>query len=280
MTSPDEPVWDGDGTDPWLPVRLAHQETITSGERSIYDDYFARLSSWMVQVQRATLAGPLIDPAAVWRYAPEWLKSMTEFVGTSVLRMAGAAYERIFGPGYRYDQRPYITNYLTQARNRLVRTPDEVYDLVVQQVAEGALAGESVPALRDRVQQTLSTTATPYWPNRAVTVARTETLGAFNAGREGAFRQVAADLDEPFEHAWLATHDERTRPAHRAADFTVPITGQRVPLGQPFLVGGVLLARPGDPDGPADQVINCRCTTLLLEPGEMVDLSNRQFEDF
>ena len=43
-----QPEWDGDGTDPWLPARLAHNELIISGEKSVYDAYFAKLARWLV----------------------------------------------------------------------------------------------------------------------------------------------------------------------------------------------------------------------------------------
>lgn len=55
---------------------------------------------------------------------------------------------------------------------------------------------------------------------------------------------------------WVARHDERTRDTHAAAD------GQRVPVGQPFSVGGASLDHPGDRRGPAGEVINCRCVTI------------------
>lgn len=55
---------------------------------------------------------------------------------------------------------------------------------------------------------------------------------------------------------WVARHDERTRSTHAAAD------GQRVPVDQPFSVGGVPLDHPGDRRGPAGEVINCRCITV------------------
>jgi hypothetical protein len=103
-------------------------------------------------------------------------------------------------------------------------------------------------------------------------IARTETIGALNAGRDDAFTAVAeADPDTRYEKIWLATDDRRTRTTHNLAD------GQRVPVGAPFIVGGFPLARPGDPTGPAHEVIQCRCTLLLVEKGETVDLSNRQF---
>jgi hypothetical protein len=103
-------------------------------------------------------------------------------------------------------------------------------------------------------------------------------MGAMNAGRIGAFKAVAQELGEPMDKSWLATMvgaaAETTRPTHRAAD------GQRVPLDQPFIVGGVEMDRPGDPSAPINEVANCRCTLLLLRPGELVDLSNRQFLDY
>lgn len=96
------------------------------------------------------------------------------------------------------------------------------------------------------------------------------TIGALNAGRHDSFEAVAEELDVPMERVWLSTIDSRTRPAHAAAD------GQRVPLRQPFTVGGAQLMFPGDPTGPAAQVINCRCGELLVEEGEDVDLTSRQ----
>lgn len=273
MTQPPEPTWDGEGTDPWLPARLAHAQQIVTGERSIYDEWFAKLSAWLVGVRRDALRGPVVDPASVWRHAPAWLRAMSDLVAGPILDLVGVAYRNIFGPGYSYDQRPYVVDYLAQARNRLLAVPDQVYDQIVQQIAEGALAGESIPDIKARVQLELDPTASQYWPNRATVVARTETAGAFNAGRQGAFQQLAADLDEPFDHMWLATVDDRTRPTHREADL------QRVPLGRPYIVGGFPMSRPGDPKAPAQEVIQCRCTELLLSPGEDIDLSDRQMVD-
>jgi uncharacterized protein with gpF-like domain len=142
--------------------------------------------------------------------------------------------------------------------------------------------GESIPDLAKRVRTILSVTETEQWPNRATVVARTETLGALNAGRSDAFTAAAEELGGEFEQMWLATDDTRTRASHRNAD------GQRVPLGTPFTVGadpavgldGVKLMRPGDPSGPAHEVIQCRCTTLLMRPGEEIDLSSRNWSDW
>jgi uncharacterized protein with gpF-like domain len=116
----------------------------------------------------------------------------------------------------------------------------------------------------------LSLTQTPRWRNRAVVIARTETIGALNASRNDANQAFAAESDEQLERVWIATRDSRTRPSHRAAD------GQRRSLTDPFDVGGVALMYPGDPAGPPGEIIQCRCVTLLVPVGEKLNLSARQ----
>lgn len=84
---------------------------------------------------------------------------------------------------------------------------------------------------------------------RADMIARTESHGAANSGAFGAAKETGLDLRKE----WIAAGDERTRPDHAAAD------GQIVGMDESFDVGGAAMAYPGDPSGPAEQVINCRC---------------------
>lgn len=62
---------------------------------------------------------------------------------------------------------------------------------------------------------------------------------------------------------WLTAHDNRVRPTHADAD------GQTVPTTQPFTVGGASLQFPGDPSGPIDQIIQCRCVLLYEESADI-----------
>ncbi|WKW87053.1 hypothetical protein SEA_NICOLE72_16 [Microbacterium phage Nicole72] len=59
----------------------------------------------------------------------------------------------------------------------------------------------------------------------------------------------------PFKQ-WVTRRDERVRHAHAAAD------GQRVPVGEPFMIGGYPAMHPGDRNLPASLSINCRCVTI------------------
>jgi HK97 family phage portal protein len=89
----------------------------------------------------------------------------------------------------------------------------------------------------------------PY--NRLATIARSETIRASNSGSQALFTDWGVK-----RHEWLATSDNRTRDSHRAAD------GQVRDITEPFDVGGSKLMYPGDPSGPADETIQCRCTVL------------------
>jgi hypothetical protein len=271
LTADVGPVWDGKGVDPWLPARLEARAETAAVERDIRTVVWAALSNWLVQLARRIGRGEgRPDMDAVWAMVPLWREAVDAILQGEILKAIGVAFAKILGPDYRYAARPFVTAYLAEVRNRLVRVPDEVYDLVAGEVAESVNLGESLPKMRDRVDNVLSTTGSERWPNRATVIARTETIGALNAGRTDAFNVVAADADEPMELLWLATDDERTRRTHNVAE------GQRVPVGSPFIVGGFELRFPGDPLGPPQEVIQCRCVPLLVERGESVDLSNRQ----
>lgn len=58
---------------------------------------------------------------------------------------------------------------------------------------------------------------------------------------------------------WVTMHDQDVRPSHAALD------GEVQPVGGTFEVDGVALHYPGEPVGPPDTWINCRCVLLPLE---------------
>lgn len=90
--------------------------------------------------------------------------------------------------------------------------------------------------------------------SRSVVIARTETHTAANVGSDNAARATRLVMDKE----WAAVGDERTRPTHLAAD------GQTVGMDDHFTVGGVSLRFPGDPLGPPEEIIQCRCTVLYV----------------
>ena len=87
--------------------------------------------------------------------------------------------------------------------------------------------------------------------NRIETIVRTTATAAFEAGQLEAFRISGI----PYK-AWLSQRDGRARESHDIADSQVR------GINAPFNVGNARLMFPGDPDGPADEIIRCRCTMM------------------
>jgi hypothetical protein len=268
------PVWDGEGQDPWLPARLDAMLNAAEAERTVYEAVWEALSAWLVTTTRRIMAGPVPDPEAIFSQVPAWKRAIDQIITTAILPVMSWAYEGIFGPGYDWREHPSVVAYLIGVKNRLVRTPDEVFNLVSGQLAAGVTLGEGIPQLTARIDQALSLTDTERWPNRAVTIARTEALGALNSSRTDAFNTFAAEDegDTQYERMWLATIDDRTRLTHREAD------GQRVAVADPFMVGGFPLAFPGDPAGPPQEVIQCVPADTRVELAAIRAITRRWFE--
>ena len=95
--------------------------------------------------------------------------------------------------------------------------------------------------------------------SRARTIARTETSIAMNIAQQAEMMNAEDELGIELEKTWTATEDERTRETHSEAD------GQTVPLNDDFEVGGTAMAFPSDPNGPPEEVINCRCAVIYSE---------------
>jgi SPP1 gp7 family putative phage head morphogenesis protein len=125
-------------------------------------------------------------------------------------------------------------------------------DTLMQEVratlAEGVTLNESLSQLTARVAEKLDEAE----QGRALTIARTETLSAYNFAGVEAWRQ-SGDVEEL---EWLSARDEAVRPAHADAD------GEVAGINDGFDVDGETLEYPGDPNGSPENTINCRCIAL------------------
>jgi uncharacterized protein with gpF-like domain len=264
------PAWDGRGTDPWLPTRLAAWYDAAKVEAAMFRSFLEFLREWIRLVRERSRAHRY-DPTVVQSVAVAWWDAMNEFGEQQLYPAAVAAYLETTGE----TRIPLDMAALARARvyqrvNQLRNLPNEVYVMVQNLVDRSVTDGWSIERLAAAIEELFDFTATPRWENRATVVARTEAIGALNGGRNDGFAQVASQLGGPFEKMWIATADTRTRETHRKAE------GQRVAIGAAFAVGEAMLAYPGDPAGPPGEVIQCRCTTVLVRPGQTLDMSRRR----
>jgi len=254
-----------------LPQRLRAQAFIREGEAAIGRTWFRSVTRFLDRVRPAVAPpGGRIDPGRVSDHSGFWTDQVNVEILPEVEGVLGQAWRRVTAAGSPPTD-PWVNRYLNEAGNRMSNTPDEVYALIVAEVERGITEGRSLDRVRDDVQLLLTASGTDRWKNRAMTVARTETIGAVNAGvLRGAVLEAEQRGDPaPFKQ-WISTEDARTRPTHVAADK------QRTLLSEPFRVGSAQLLFPGDPRGPAAEVINCRCSILPVVLGETIDWTERQ----
>jgi HK97 family phage portal protein len=133
-----------------------------------------------------------------------------------------------------------------------VFTREQLSDAIVESVRDAAASGlsqsETIDQIRERITEVYDFAAT----GRAERIARTEVIGASNAGALQAMKDLGAVGKE-----WLTSRDDRVRETHDAMD------GQVVGVGESFLSpDGETLQYPGDQSAGPGAVINCRCTVV------------------
>jgi hypothetical protein len=160
--------------------------------------------------------------------------------------------------GLTSSQEEWVRNYAAelasdnpqQALTRNLR--DKRFDRAVMKAAN---EGKPIPPMiREKMVRAYRNRALRY---RAETIARKETITALHTAQEQAMQQAieAGAVDQTaLTYVWRTAHDERVRASHR------PMDGQVRRAGMPFTTGaGASLLYPGDPQGPASEVIACRC---------------------
>ncbi|AXK88848.1 hypothetical protein SAMN05421776_105368 [Nocardia farcinica] len=166
--------------------------------------------------------------------------------------MAGFAglVDRLLG-GAREKANAWRDRYLTGVRQRMAAVPGRALGRVRTAIRNAA----TVTGAREAVARVLSPTE---WGAAADELGRHEAVAVFNASRIELAAIESRETGAQFDKVWWCLHDDRTRPTHRAADR------QRVPLSARFEVGTASLDRPGDPSGPPDEVMGCRCIVTIV----------------
>ena len=118
-------------------------------------------------------------------------------------------------------------------------------------LTQSFLTGESIPDMAKRLRGVADMNA-----RSAIRIARTAITGTENRARVDSYVS-ANDMGIQCEKQWMAALDGRTRDSHRALD------GEHVKPDEVFDNG---CRFPGDPQAPASEVYNCRCTLVAYIP--------------
>lgn len=124
---------------------------------------------------------------------------------------------------------------------------------ITASVTSSILQGKSIKHMADDLQKRITTMSR----DSAIRTARTAVTGAQNAGRMDSYA-AAEKMGIKLKKEWLATLDSRTRHSHAMLD------GEKVDQDKKFSNG---CRFPGDPQGPAWEIYNCRCTMVAAVDG-------------
>jgi SPP1 gp7 family putative phage head morphogenesis protein len=139
----------------------------------------------------------------------------------------------------------YVQDYLdTNGAEKITEIGNVTKQRIKAALAEGIANEESIPDLAGRLKELYA----GFDASRAVMIARSETVEAFNRGSQAQAQEAGSTLD----NVWVATMDDRTREEHADMD------GVTVPYDQEFdCADGTTW--PGDAP-------NCRCTNGFAIP--------------
>lgn len=144
---------------------------------------------------------------------------------------------------------PAVTEYLRERTAKKITTiATSRLKEVAAVIEKGIAAGESMGQL----EKSLRTYYTDNAEFFALRVARTESMGLYNAGGLEGMRQGGVKKKQ-----WLSARDADTRDSHVFAD------GQTVGVSELFTVGNSTCQHPGGTGDPAED-INCRCTHIAI----------------
>jgi hypothetical protein len=118
-------------------------------------------------------------------------------------------------------------------------------------MSESVGAGDGIAVMVGKLLAATENVYDNMSKSRAVLIARTESASSMNFGTVKTYETAGVE-----KKTWLSTRDDRTRDEHAVMmDITVGIN-------EKFDVGGELLDYPGDPEGSAGNICNCRCTII------------------
>ncbi len=179
------------------------------------------------------------------------LEAMMQPLIKQTIGNAGSSFFREYGINLDFNvNNDQVKTLINSLNNRIKLMNDTSYDYLRAMLNEAYDEGWPLSKLEKeiRLQYQNWTQGSVATEARASMIARTETAAAVNGGTLIGYKQGGIEQKE-----WLASIDSATRDSHAS------LNGTRVGITERFSNG---LDFPGDPSGPAGEVIHCRCTML------------------
>jgi len=181
-------------------------------------------------------------------------------VSQAALQTAGEQLFEEIGRSDPWKMPPHKALEFVASRNGALKGVGETVRGQLNTVLEtGFKEGTSIEKMTDEIRGVFNNLA-KYEAKR---IAMTETSVAFGFARDAAMRSAGVE-----QKMWLSSHGETVRPAHAAAEDDYGESP--IPIDEPFVVDGEKLMYPGDPNGSAENVINCHCVSIAAAPADEI----------
>jgi len=138
----------------------------------------------------------------------------------------------------------------TEAGSRIVNVTDYTVEQVREVLQEGIQEGYGIEKIARELDKSPAINRV-----RARRIARTEIVSASNEGSMMGARSTSLNLKK----VWISTPDNRTRTFAEDGWGHLSADGEEVAMDEMFTRTGEPLRYPGDPNGSAGNVIQCRC---------------------
>jgi hypothetical protein len=176
-------------------------------------------------------------------------------VGYSINRQMKAFDIDVFATSWRRFLAQWL---LENAGTNIVSVRESLVETLIKQIAVGLEEGKGIRVIAKELQKLVKSRGFYRW--QALRIARTEATAAANLGATIAGRDTGVVL----EKEWLSSNDPRTRRRPDDKYDHIEVDGQKVSENGKFNVQGDRILYPGDPKGQPGNIINCRCTTVLV----------------
>lgn len=162
--------------------------------------------------------------------------------------------------GTRIDFDSLISTYFATRQLQLSGISIRMANQISRLIEDGRLGGLALENIANLVSKEIQTISI----RRSRLIARTETHNASGFAQNSYFEHAHKQLGIKMKKQWVATNDERTRPAHTNANRQI------VDMDEDFMVDGVPMKYAGDSKGGAKNVINCRCVIIYADEQDIV----------
>jgi len=143
---------------------------------------------------------------------------------------------------------------------RITTVRKTFFELIIGLIEDRFERGMDMPTIVKEIQAKINKPSFYRW--MAERIARTESTAASNY----AATQVADTSGFIMVKHWISTRDARTRRPPESMFNHLAMDGKKVKLNEKFIFNGGLdaLNFPGDPEGMAGNIINCRCAVSVI----------------